>query len=90
MPMRVTARELRTRAAEILRAVREGETVTLTCRGRPVAEIRPVLRRRRKGDDALDEVFGMWKDRKDMQDVRKWIRDLRTPRWLQSSSTRTS
>lgn len=89
MAMSVTARDLRVRAAEILHAVREGETVTVTYRGRPVAEIRPVHRSRAKAG-SLDEIFGMWKDRTDMKDVRKWIRDLRTPRWLQFSSTRTS
>ena len=36
-----TAREARTRFAELLRRVRNGETVAVSYRGAPVAEIRP-------------------------------------------------
>lgn len=36
-----TAREARTRFAEILRRVRGGETVTVSYRGAPIAEMRP-------------------------------------------------
>lgn len=36
-----TAREARTRFAEILRRVRDGETVTVSYRGAPIAEMRP-------------------------------------------------
>lgn len=36
-----TAREARTRFAELLRRVRGGETVTVSYRGAPIAEMRP-------------------------------------------------
>ena len=36
-----TAREARTRFAELLRRVRSGETVTVSYRGAPIAEMRP-------------------------------------------------
>ena len=36
-----TAREARTRFAELLRRVRDGETVTVSYRGAPIAEMRP-------------------------------------------------
>ncbi len=38
----VGARELKTRLGTYLRRVREGRTVVVTERGRPVAELRPV------------------------------------------------
>ena len=38
------------RFSEIIRQVREGRVVTVSCRGKPVAEIRPVGR-----DSTLDE-----------------------------------
>lgn len=44
----VAARELRNRTADVLRRVEAGEQVTITSRGRPVAELTPVRVRRRK------------------------------------------
>lgn len=86
MPMTVTAKELRTRAAEILRAVQEGEIVTVTFRGQPVAEIKPIGRRKRPTDDA----FGMWADRDDLKEPTKWVRAQRRRRADRLSSIRTS
>jgi prevent-host-death family protein len=87
MGMQVGTRELRLRAAEILRAVEEGEVVTVTRRGRPVAEIRPVRAGRRKLEE---DAFGMWRDRKDMEDPSAWVRNLRRRRLDRLYSTRTS
>ena len=42
MSKTVGARELKTRLGKYLRLVREGETLVVTDRGRPVAVIRPV------------------------------------------------
>jgi prevent-host-death family protein len=44
----VAARELRNRTAELLRRVQAGEHVTITSRGRPVAELTPVRQERRR------------------------------------------
>ena len=38
----IAARELRNRTADVLRRVAAGEPVTITSRGRPVAELTPV------------------------------------------------
>jgi prevent-host-death family protein len=38
----VAARELRNHTADVLRRVESGEQVTITSRGRPVAELTPV------------------------------------------------
>ena len=38
----IAARELRNRTADVLRRVEAGEQVTITSRGRPVAELTPV------------------------------------------------
>ncbi|SDS84274.1 type II toxin-antitoxin system Phd/YefM family antitoxin [Microlunatus soli] len=38
----IAARELRNHTADVLRRVESGELVTITSRGRPVAELRPV------------------------------------------------
>lgn len=43
---RIAARELRNHTAEVLRRVEDGEQLTVTSRGRPVAELSPVRVRR--------------------------------------------
>lgn len=40
--IKIAVRELRNRTAEVLRIVQAGEQVTITSRGRPVAELSPV------------------------------------------------
>ncbi len=45
--MDVSVRELRNQTADVVAAVRAGETVTLTSRGEPVADIVPHRRRAR-------------------------------------------
>lgn len=47
MSYTVSVRDLRNHTADVIRRVEEGETAVLTANGRPVAEIRPVLRRPR-------------------------------------------
>jgi len=44
----VAARDLRNRTADVLRRVAAGEQVTITSRGRPVAELIPVRTARRR------------------------------------------
>ncbi len=44
----IAARELRNRTADVLRRVEAGEQVTITSRGRPVAELIPVRSVRRR------------------------------------------
>jgi prevent-host-death family protein len=43
--MRITIRDLRESAAELLDRVEKGETLIVTRRGRPVAELRPLPQR---------------------------------------------
>ena len=44
----IAARELRNRTADVLRRVAAGEPVTITSRGRPVAQLIPVREQRRR------------------------------------------
>lgn len=44
----IAARELRNRTAAVLRRVEAGEQVTITSRGRPVAELAPIRAARRR------------------------------------------
>jgi prevent-host-death family protein len=79
--MRATILDLRYRTKEVLRAVERGETVTILYRGKEKARILPVAT---KGDDselAASEAFGLWKDREDLRDVSRYVRELRHGRF---------
>lgn len=75
---RVGIREFRARYARYLRRVRGGETLTLTSRGKACAKLSP------PNDDADPPfepiAFGIWKDRQDMRDPARWVRQLREGR----------
>ncbi|MEW6357258.1 MAG: type II toxin-antitoxin system prevent-host-death family antitoxin [Planctomycetota bacterium] len=78
--MKASARELRSRLHSIMQAVDRGETVLITHRGKPRAKIVP-LRRRDLTPSGDNPFVGMWKDRKDMKDVRRYVRGLRQGRF---------
>ena len=48
--------EAKAHFSEIIRQVREGETVTVTYRGKPVAEIRPIAEPAQTIESRLDEM----------------------------------
>lgn len=76
--MTVTARDLRQRAAEVLRAVRHGESVTITFRGKVVAVIRPAGQPEERAFEPVG--FGIWRTDPRAKDVPTRIRQLRESR----------
>jgi prevent-host-death family protein len=48
--------EAKAKLSEIIRRVREGQTVTITYHGRPVAEVRPVPPERQGLDDRIRQL----------------------------------
>lgn len=54
----IPQKELRNQVGEVLRRVEEGETLTVTVAGRPVAELGPARRRRWVSGAAL---AGIWR-----------------------------
>ncbi len=52
----ITQRQLRNDSAKILRAVQEGQSMTVTRNGTPVAELRPVAARRYVSRGVLKEA----------------------------------
>ena len=81
--MELSTKELRSHAKLALDAVQRGETVTITYRGRPRAR---VVRIEDTGDDkqpqtADCELFGLWADREDLDDVAAHVRRLRRGRF---------
>ena len=80
MGMVVTAKQLRLKTSEVLKSVARGGSVTVTLRGKPVAKLVSLeeTRERKLTDFA---AFGMWADRKDMEDPVAWVRRIRKPRY---------
>ena len=56
MNLQYSMHDARARFSEIIRHVREGKTVTVSRRGEPVAEIRPVSRSSETIEERLDEL----------------------------------
>ncbi len=81
--MKVTTKSLRTRAREILDCVDRGEPVTITYRGKPRARLVSVDDDRdTAGKSPADlPVFGMWRDRDEMENVAGVVDSLRRGRF---------
>jgi len=75
-----TAKELRFHTKELLDSVSRGEEVIITFRGKPYAKLVP-MKGAKKNVEKSDELFGMWKNRKDLQDVNSYVRELRKERY---------
>lgn len=57
--------------------VSTGQEITITYRGKPSAKIIPIGD---KKPDTLDELFGIWKDRDNFDDVEQYVRTIRKRR----------
>jgi len=79
--MKVSALELRRKMKEVLKTLDRKEPVTVFYRGKKRAVIYPAPGKSgpRKPVEQ-DPAVGIWKDRKDMRDVKKYVRELRKPR----------
>ncbi|MEO5657780.1 MAG: type II toxin-antitoxin system prevent-host-death family antitoxin [Nitrospiria bacterium] len=73
-----SAKDLRQKTAALLQAVRKGATIGITYRGKTVAALVPAEADEDKPFEAIG--FGMWKTRKDLRSVERWMMNLRKPR----------
>ncbi|HED08052.1 MAG TPA: type II toxin-antitoxin system prevent-host-death family antitoxin [Ignavibacteria bacterium] len=75
-----TAKELRFHTKELLESVSRGEEVIITFRGKPCAKLVPV-KESKKNLKNTKELFGIWKDRSDLEDVHSYVRKIRKERF---------
>jgi len=76
--MQATFKQLRHETGAVIRAVERGEKVTVTYRGRPVAEMTAV----EQGTCAAeDKLFGIWKDNKAVASVDEYMDNVRKGRF---------
>ena len=74
-----TARDLRQRTSALLDSVRRGQEVVITYRGKRVAVLAPLDRIDHK--ELTPVAFGMWRRRRDLRDVSRWLDRRRAPRF---------
>ena len=78
--MEVSTKELRIQPGKIIDHVVNGQEVTVTFRGKALAKIVPLKKRRQSSEDDKISIFGMWKDSEHSQDVDAYVRDIRKGR----------
>ena len=79
--MKATFVDLRKRSKEIVKALDRNQTVTLFYRGKAKGVIVPASGTSNKAMSVLNHpAFGMWRNRTDMKDVRKWVDEIRKTR----------
>ena len=79
--MKASILDLRRKMSDVLRALDRNESVTILYRGKEKAIMHPIGGPSGKRTPIREHpAFGMWKDRKDMQDVEGHVRRLRKGR----------
>ena len=73
-----TAKDLRQKTSTLLDTVRRGQEVVITYRGKRIAVLAPLDRIVHK--ELTPIAFGMWRGRRDMRDVTRWLDRCRAPR----------
>lgn len=80
--MKATAKELRFHSKDLLDAVSRGDSVVITFRGKPCAKLVPYEDNALTGHlQSEDSLFGIWRDREDIECVDGYVRDLRKSRF---------
>jgi prevent-host-death family protein len=77
--MEATAKDLRFHSTELLNSVRRGEEVIITFRGKPCAKLVPIEDNDESSE--MNELFGIWKDNKETENVEDYIRSVRKGRF---------
>lgn len=78
--MQATAKDLRFHSKELLNTVNRGEEVVITYRGKPCAKLVPI-EEEKKTSPETNELFGIWKDNAQTEDVEKYTRTIRKGRF---------
>ena len=79
--MKASILDLRRKMRDILKALDQNESVTILYRGKEKGVIYPVGNKKNNPSSVSEHnAFGMWKDRKDLEDVENVIDNLRKGR----------
>jgi prevent-host-death family protein len=78
--MQATAKDLRFHSTELLNTVKRGEEVVITYRGKPCAKLVPIVEEKAQ-HITPNELFGIWSDNKQTEDVENYVRNIRKGRF---------
>lgn len=78
--MQATAKDLRFHSKELLNTVSRGEEVVITYRGKPCAKLVPIEEEKIAFPET-NELFGIWKDNAQAEDVDNYIKTIRKGRF---------
>jgi prevent-host-death family protein len=76
----ITAKELRGKPSQIIEQASRGTEVVITIHGRKMAKLVPYDTKSKKHSTEDDGIFGIWKDRNDIESVDDYIRSIRKGR----------
>ena len=79
--MEISAKQLRIQSGRIISQAANGQEITITYRGKPSAKIVPIVNKNSLVTEE-NELFGIWENRNDMENVEQYVRDLRKGRKL--------
>ena len=80
--MKASILDLRRKTSEIIKALERNESVTILYRGRKKGVIHPAGQEKETLQTITEHpAFGMWRDRTDLEDVPKVVRNLRKGRF---------
>jgi antitoxin (DNA-binding transcriptional repressor) of toxin-antitoxin stability system len=80
--MEITLEELKIQPDEIISHVGQGYDITILYNGKAYARIIPLGDESTESDDSENELFGLWKDRAEIDDVTSHVREMRQGRKL--------
>ncbi len=78
--MKVSTKELRIQPGKIIDQVVSGHEVTVTYRGKALAKIVPFKENLESSTDDESTIFGLWKDHEQIENIDKYVRDIRKGR----------
>jgi prevent-host-death family protein len=78
--MNISTKELRERPAKAISLAIDGQEVIITYRGKPAVRIIPFVNEELAHSADSETIFGLWRDRTDLNDVASHVRDLRKER----------
>ena len=78
--MTITMQQLKIQPDKIFSRINKGQEMNLSYKGKVCAKIVPFNIKFAEPNESENELFGMWKDRNDMQDVNQYVRAVRKAR----------
>jgi prevent-host-death family protein len=78
----ITAKELRGKPSQIIEQASRGTEVVITIHGKKMAKLVPYKQTSKSNNMDEDEIFGIWKDRKDLVSIDDYVRSIRKRRTI--------